>query len=63
MRARTYLFFAARDTFGSAERSRRLYEHWGSAARTWVDLPNANHYTAAADPLYWQRLGAFLRGL
>ena len=63
VRAPTIFFVAARDAFGSAERSHRLYDHWGSASRTWVDLPNANHYTATADPLYWQRLGEFLRGL
>ena len=54
---------AAHDTFVTPVRSRRLYEEWGSPSREWVELPSANHYTAAADALYWQRLGEFLRGL
>jgi len=63
VRAPTIFFVASHDAVVGAERSRRLYEHWGSVSRTWVELPNANHESAAADPLCWQRLGEFLRTL
>lgn len=63
VRAPTLFFVAKSDNFVAPERSRRLYEAWGSRPRQWVELANANHYTVAADPLYWQRLGEFLNGL
>jgi pimeloyl-ACP methyl ester carboxylesterase len=60
--APTIFFVAMHDKLVSVERARRLYDAWGSARREWVELPEANHYTASADPRYWQRLGAFLDG-
>jgi len=61
--APTIFFVAAHDAVVSAERSHRLYAQWSSGSRTWVDLPNASHDTAGADPLCWQRLSEFLHGL
>lgn len=61
--APTIFCIAAHDARVGAERSRELYAQWGSASRTWVDLPDASRDSAATDPLCWQRLGAFLRGL
>jgi pimeloyl-ACP methyl ester carboxylesterase len=63
VRAPTLFFVAMQDKLVSTERARRLYDHWGSQERQWVELARANHYTASADPVYWQRLGEFLGGL
>jgi hypothetical protein len=63
VQAPTLFFVAMQDKLVSVERARSLYDHWGSGRRVWVELPNANHYTASADPAYWQRLGEFLAGL
>ena len=63
VRAPTLFIVAMQDKLISMQRARRLYDHWGSSQREWVELPLANHYTAAADPEYWRRLGAFLGGL
>jgi uncharacterized protein len=61
--APTLFFVAMQDKLVSVARARRLYDHWGSRERLWVELPQANHYTASADPVYWQRLGEFLGGV
>jgi len=63
VRVPTIFVVAAHDPLVSAERSRRLYKQWGSASRTWVDLPNASRDGAVADPLCWQRIDEFLRAL
>ena len=63
VQAPTLFFVAMQDKLVSVKRARSLYDHWGSGKRVWVELPNANHYTASADPAYWQRLGEFLAGL
>jgi pimeloyl-ACP methyl ester carboxylesterase len=63
VRAPTLFIVAMQDQLVSMQRARRLYDHWGSRERQWVELPLANHYTASADPVYWRRLGAFLSGL
>jgi pimeloyl-ACP methyl ester carboxylesterase len=63
VRAPTLFIVALQDKLVSMQRARRLYEGWGSLERRWVELPKANHYTASADPLYWQHLGEFLGGL
>jgi len=60
--APTLFVVAMQDKLVSVSRARRLYDHWGSHERQWVELPQANHYTAAGDPAYWQSLGEFLRG-
>jgi pimeloyl-ACP methyl ester carboxylesterase len=63
VQAPTLFFVAMQDKLVSFERARRLYDHWGSSRRLWIELPLANHYTASADPVYWQRLGEFLAGI
>jgi uncharacterized protein len=62
VRAPTLFIVAMQDQLVSMQRARRLYDQWGSHERQWVELPQANHYTASADPEYWRRLGAFLGG-
>jgi pimeloyl-ACP methyl ester carboxylesterase len=59
--APTVFLVAMNDELVSVSRARRLYEHWGSQERQWVELPRANHYTAASDPAYWRTVGEFLR--
>jgi len=59
--APTLFVVAMQDKLVSVSRARRLYERWGSHERRWVELPRANHYTAASDPMYWESLGGFLR--
>jgi pimeloyl-ACP methyl ester carboxylesterase len=63
VRAPTLFIVAMQDKLVSMQRARRLYDQWGSRERQWLELPQANHYTASADPEYWRRLGAFLGGL
>ena len=59
--APTLFLVAMQDELVSVSRARRLYDHWGSRDRRWVELPRANHYTAASDPAYWRSVGEFLR--
>ena len=59
--APTVFLVAMKDELVSVDRARRLYDQWGSRERRWVELPRANHYTAASDPAYWRTVGEFLR--
>jgi pimeloyl-ACP methyl ester carboxylesterase len=61
--APTIFFVAANDAVVSSGRSKHLYAQWDGTSRTWVELPNASHDSAAADPFCWQRLAEFLRAL
>ncbi len=54
---------AANDATIPPERARILYEQWAGQPRDWVLLPQTNHDTISADPLYWEALRRFLRSL
>lgn len=54
---------AAEDRTIPASRARILFDDWGGRPRDWILVPGTNHDTVSADPLYWQALGGFLRGI
>lgn len=63
VKAPTLFLVAQQDNVFPPERSRRLFNAWAGQPRQWVLVPQANHNTASAQPLYWQALASFLQGL
>lgn len=61
--APTLFIVAAEDRTIPPARARILADGWAGRPFAWVEIAQANHDTASADPLYWRALGDFLRGL
>lgn len=54
---------AADDTTIPPERARLLFESWAGQPRKWVLVPQSNHDTVSAEPLYREALRSFLGSL
>lgn len=63
IKAPSLFIAAANDTTIPPERARILFEHWAGQPREWVLVPQTNHDTISANPLYWEALRRFLRDL
>jgi pimeloyl-ACP methyl ester carboxylesterase len=63
VRAPSLFIAAENDITIPPERGRILFDAWGGAPRDWVLVPQSNHETVSAEPLYWEALGRFLAGL
>ncbi len=63
IRAPSLFIVAANDNTIPPERAEILYKVWAGQPRHWVLVPQSNHHTITAEPLYWETLQRFLGGL
>lgn len=58
----TLFIVAGQDTTIPPERAHILAKSWGGRPFESVLVPDSNHNTVSAEPLYWEALARFLRG-
>lgn len=63
VKAPTLFIVAGQDTTIPPERAHILAQSWGARPPESVLVPESNHNTVSAEPLYWEALARFLRGL
>ena len=63
VKASTLFIIAQEDRTIPPERAHLLAQDWAGKPLTTVTVPQANHDTVSADPLYWDALGRFLTGI
>jgi hypothetical protein len=63
VKAPTLFIVAEQDTTIPPERARILARNWGGRPLEAVLVPQSNHNTVSAEPLYWEALARFLSSL
>lgn len=63
VKAPTLFIVAEQDTTIPPARAQILAKSWGGRPLESVLVPESNHNTVSAEPLYWEALARFLRGL